>query len=72
MTALVVTDAFFAAWLQCETGRAPRIERRSAGRAAFSFDVSSPEVADELRSQYAASHTAQIYATFQNLLRVIR
>jgi hypothetical protein len=66
---LVLEDAFIAAWVQIRTGIAPSIERTGRARARFTF----PGVdADRLRTEYAASHEAALYATFQSLLRVIR
>lgn len=70
--ALVVTDAYLAAWIQRDTGAAPRIVRTSPGRARFAFDVADEQAADAIRSRFAASEAAALYSAFQNLLRVIR
>tara|TARA_Y100000310_G_C20480892_1_gene714621 strand:+ start:334 stop:537 length:204 start_codon:yes stop_codon:yes gene_type:complete len=66
---LVLEDAFIAAWVQIRTGVAPSIERIGRRRARFTFHGVE---ADRLRTEYAASHEASVYATFQSLLRVIR
>ena len=66
---LVLEDAYIAAWVQTHTGVSPSIERTGRARARFTFPGLG---GDRLRTEYAASPEAAVYAVFQSLLRVIR